>query len=67
MQVQRLGGYLKLWLAKFTAYITKNAIASVATIAISIVAIDIASIDIPIDIAIASVDIGILPLLLLSL
>ena len=53
--------------AKSTACITRISTGGVATIAISIVAIDIESVDIAIDIAIAGVDIGTLPLLLLSL
>ena len=42
----------------------KNATGSVATIAISIVAINIASVDTAIDVDIASIDIGMLPLML---
>ena len=53
--------------AESTAYITKNATGSVATIAISIVDTDIASVGIDIDIDIASVGIGMLPLSLLPL
>ena len=56
----------KIMVAESPACITNIATGSVATIAISIVATDIASVDIAIGIAIASVDIGIFPLFLLS-